>query len=106
MSLREIIDWRIAEADGNLFGTIASDFYQFYDTQGQWVWACDVDIGQDQPLRNVPVANNGRRSIANIGTVIDDQHFPSQRLMPFHNRLQRRRLSCKHRSDNQFKRHL
>ena len=68
MSLREIIDWRIAEADGNLFGTIASDFYQFYDTEGQWVWACDVDIGQDQPLRNVPVANNCREILyAQIG---------------------------------------
>lgn len=58
MSLRMVIDWAIAEADGDLQGVIASPFYQYCDTSGNWTYACDVDIGQDQPLRNVPVATN------------------------------------------------
>jgi len=68
MSLRKIIDWSITEASGDLTGTIASPFYQFFDSNGSWTWACDVDIGKDQPLRNVPVANNNRDIIyAQVG---------------------------------------
>jgi len=63
MSLRKIIDWQIAAADGQLFGTIASPFYQYYDIAGQWTWACDVDIGKDEVLRNVPVATSSREII-------------------------------------------
>jgi hypothetical protein len=60
MSLKKVIDWSIAEADGDCFGTIASPFYEMFDTSSQWTYACDVDIGTEEVLRNVPVANNNR----------------------------------------------
>lgn len=60
MSLKKIIDWSLAEAEGDLFGTIASDFYEYYDVSGEWTYACDVDIGEDDPLVNVPVSTNNR----------------------------------------------
>lgn len=60
MSLRKVIDWAIAEANGEMQGTIASGFYKYYDSNGQWSYACDVDIGSStgEPLRNVVVATN------------------------------------------------
>lgn len=63
MSLRKVIDWAIAQADGDLTGTIVSPFYQFYGDCSSWMWACDVDIGETEVLRNVPVASNNREII-------------------------------------------
>ncbi len=63
MSIRQIIDWAIAQADGDLTGTIASPFYQLYSDGASWVWACDVDIGQPEVLRGVRVASNNREII-------------------------------------------
>jgi len=63
MSLRRIIDWSIAQASGDLVGLIASPFYQFYADGSNWMWACDVDIGEEQVLRMVPVASNNRELI-------------------------------------------
>lgn len=60
MSIEKIIDWRIAAADGDITGTVASSFYQYYDDSNNWVWACDVDIGEEEVLRNVPIASNNR----------------------------------------------
>jgi hypothetical protein len=60
MSLKKIIDWSVAEADGDCFGTIASPFYELFDTSSQWTYACDVDIGTEEVLRNVPIATNNR----------------------------------------------
>jgi hypothetical protein len=60
MTLRKIIDWSIAEADGNCFGTIASPFYEYYDADGNFTYACDVDIGQEEVLRNVPISNSNQ----------------------------------------------
>lgn len=60
MSLKKVIDWSIAAADGDLFGNIASPFYEYYDTSGQWTYACDVDIGTEEVLKNVPVATNNK----------------------------------------------
>jgi len=63
MSLRKIIDWTQVQTQGDLIGTIASPFYQFYADGGSWLWACDVDIGTPEVLRNVPVASNNRELI-------------------------------------------
>jgi hypothetical protein len=63
MSLREIVDWGVARGEKQKTGYIASPFYQLYDTAGKWVWACDVDIGEDEVLRCVPVATNNREII-------------------------------------------
>ncbi len=64
MSLRKIIDWAIQDARTTMTGTIASPFYEYFDTAGHWVWACDVDIGNNLPvLRCVPVASNNREII-------------------------------------------
>jgi hypothetical protein len=61
MSLRQIIDWAILQADGQITGKIASEFYCLYDDASGWVWAADVDIsqnGQDETLQGVPIATN------------------------------------------------
>ena len=63
MSIRQIIDWAIEDARSQRTGTIASPFYQYYDAVGHWVWACDVDLGDEQVLRCVPVAANNRELI-------------------------------------------
>ena len=60
MSIRKIIDWAIQEAKATQTGTIASEFYEYQDASGNWVWACDVDIGEDDLLTNVPVTSNNR----------------------------------------------
>jgi hypothetical protein len=60
MSIRKIIDWAIEDAQATQKGTIASDFYQYQDAAGSWVWACDVDIGEDEVLRCVPVTANNK----------------------------------------------
>jgi hypothetical protein len=63
MSIRKIIDWAASQAEGEMTGTIASPFFQLYDDAEGWVWACDVDIGQPEVLRSVPVASNNREII-------------------------------------------
>ena len=63
MSVREIIDWGVAMANGDLIGTVASAVYQYCpDGSGNWVWACDVDIGAS-------VLDNGQPSdTVTVGT--------------------------------------
>lgn len=71
MTIRRIIDWAIAQQDGELVGTIASDFYQLAGDDNNWMYACDVDIGQPEVLRNVPVASNNRELIyAQVGKAV------------------------------------
>jgi hypothetical protein len=42
-------------------GTTVSNIRQLYDDSQNWVWCVDVAIpGQDEPLRNVPIATNNR----------------------------------------------
>jgi hypothetical protein len=60
MSIKKIIDMYIDQAQGQIIGTTASPFYQLYDDSSGWVWAVDVDIGQPEVLRAVPVATNNR----------------------------------------------
>jgi hypothetical protein len=62
MSIRKIIDWAIEDAQSTQQGTIVSDFYEYQDAAGSWVWACDVDLGggEENVLRSVPVAANNR----------------------------------------------
>lgn len=61
MSIRKIIDWAIADQKSEMTGTIVSPFYEYQDYTGNWVWACDVDLGGGQEvLRCVPVAANNR----------------------------------------------
>lgn len=68
MSLRKIINWEGAKAQGEIVGTIASPFYQLYDDQNNFTWACDVDIGQEEVLQAVPIATNNRDILyADIG---------------------------------------
>ena len=63
MSIRKIIDWAIEDSRGQMVGNIASPFYEYYDGTGNWVWACDVDLGDEEVLRCVPVASNNREII-------------------------------------------
>ena len=63
MSLREIVDWAAAGKEKQVTGFIASPFYEYYDSAGHWVWACDVDIGEEEVQRCVPVASNNREII-------------------------------------------
>ena len=58
MSIRRVIDWVFLQAQGDLIGTIASPFYQLHADGENWMWAADVDIGEAEVLRNVPVASN------------------------------------------------
>lgn len=81
MSLRKIIDTALVSKQGTMQGTIASDWYETYDSSGNWCWACDVDIGVDMPtvdasgttttttiLEAVPVASNNKEILyAEIG---------------------------------------
>lgn len=64
MSIRQIIDWAIEDSRSQMTGTIVSPFYQYSDYGGHWVWACDVDLGENLGvLRCVPVAANNRELI-------------------------------------------
>jgi hypothetical protein len=63
MSLRSIVDVALTGKEKTKIGYIASPFYQYFDTAGNWVWACDVDIGEKEVLRCVPVASNNREII-------------------------------------------
>jgi hypothetical protein len=63
MSVRKVIDWVVEDARAQRLGNIASPFYQMFDSVGNWVWACDVDIGAEEVLRGVPVASNNRELI-------------------------------------------
>ena len=63
MSIRKIIDWAIDDARNQQIGNIASPFYELYDPFENWVWACDVDLGEENILRCVPVASNNRELI-------------------------------------------
>jgi hypothetical protein len=53
----------VEDARAQRLGNIASPFYQLFDSAGNWVWACDVDIGAEEVLRGVPVASNNREII-------------------------------------------
>jgi len=68
MSIRKIIDWEISKR-ADIVGTIASEWYELYDDlYNQWTWACDVDIGEEDVLRGVPIATNNKDILyADIG---------------------------------------
>jgi hypothetical protein len=67
MSIKRIIDWEIEKAEGDKIGTIASPFAQISDGTN-WLWAADVDVGEPEVLRKVPVASNNREIIyAEVG---------------------------------------
>jgi hypothetical protein len=78
MSIRKIIDWQGDKASGDLVGTIASPWYQLYDDQNRFTWACDVDIGQPEVLKGVPVSTNNRDIIyAEVGKPVALKKMPS-----------------------------
>lgn len=60
MSIRKIIDWAIEDQKSEMKGKIVGNFHQVQDNAGNWVWACDVDIGGGEAtnLRSVPIASN------------------------------------------------
>ncbi len=63
MSIRKVIEWVVEDTRAEKIGNIASPFYHYHDLTGNWVWACDVDIGEEEVLRCVPVASNNREII-------------------------------------------
>jgi hypothetical protein len=66
--LKRVLDYSAVQARGDLIGRVASNFYQLYTDHQSWTWACDVDIGEPEVLRNVPVATNNREIFyAHIG---------------------------------------
>jgi hypothetical protein len=65
MSIQKVVEAAIQQATGDTIGTIASPAYQIADGQGGWVWAVDVDLGEEQNgetkiLTGVPIATNNR----------------------------------------------
>ena len=61
MTIRKVIDWAIEDQKSEMKGKIASPFYQQLDISGNWVWACDIELGGGGPfsvLRSVPIASN------------------------------------------------
>jgi hypothetical protein len=73
MSLRRLIETVAEKNASSMTGTVASAFYQLYDSTAGWVWACDVDTGQEQTIEDingdpvtttvmvgVPIATNNR----------------------------------------------
>jgi len=78
MSIRKIINWEGSKSGGSLVGTIASSWYQQYDDQDNFVWACDVDIGEEDVLRGVPIAVNNRDVLyADIGKPVALERMPN-----------------------------
>jgi hypothetical protein len=65
MTIRQVVDWVTESSSSETTGKIASAFYQLYDDANGWVWACDVDLGDDEGtvLSAVPVAANNRELI-------------------------------------------
>jgi hypothetical protein len=73
MSLRRLMEAVAAKTATSMTGTVASAFYQLYDSVEGWVWACDVDTGTEQTIEDingdevtttvmtgVPIATNNR----------------------------------------------
>ena len=63
MSLKKIIDWNISASKNTINGVIDSPFRIKQDQSGNadsWVYVCDVKIGVDEMLYNVPVSGNNR----------------------------------------------
>lgn len=60
MSLRKIADQAVKEARTERKGSICSPLYQLRDVNGNWIWGCDVYLGADKVLNNVPIAANNR----------------------------------------------
>ena len=60
MSIRRVIDWAIKDQKTDMTGKIVGDFHQQQDNAGNWVWACDVELGGGETanLRSVPIASN------------------------------------------------
>lgn len=61
----------IDKSSDTMTGSVASDIYKLYDESTGWVWACDVDTGQEMTttdesgnaitttvMQNVPIATN------------------------------------------------
>jgi len=65
MSIRQVVDWVTESSSSEITGTIASEFYELYDDADGWIWACDVDLGDEDGtvLSSVPVASSNRELI-------------------------------------------
>jgi hypothetical protein len=71
MSLRNIISTIIDQSSQTLQGKTASGAYKVYDAVGNWQWCCDIDIGDSQILRGIPIAFNNRDiSYSEIGKAV------------------------------------
>ena len=69
MSFRKIIDLNIARAQSDLVGNIAGPLHQLYTASAadSWTWAADVDIGEDNVLRSVPIAPAAQNDVLRWG---------------------------------------
>lgn len=74
MSLKAVIRQQVIMTVGDIYGNIASPFYQFCPSgDSAYSWACDVDIGTDNVLRCVlidAVAKNDVLRWGQIGTPV------------------------------------
>ena len=69
MSLRKLIGQEITNAQGDIFGNIASPFFQFYSDGQAYTWACDVDLGTENVLRNVVIDAVAKNDVLRWGEV-------------------------------------
>jgi hypothetical protein len=60
MSIRKLIEAGIYRSGGQITGQIVSPIRELWDDAQGMVFCADVDIGQDEILRNVPIATSNR----------------------------------------------
>jgi hypothetical protein len=60
VSIRRILDLASERANDRMIGTIVSPFKRLQADGSNWMWSVDVDIGQSQIMKDVPVASNNR----------------------------------------------
>jgi hypothetical protein len=60
MSVRKVISADIYKAQGTIQGKIVSGIKEIYDDAQGMVFCADVDIGQPEVLKNVPIAVQNR----------------------------------------------
>lgn len=74
MSIRKLIDTEIQSQSGELFGNIASPFFEWApDGSENYTFACDVDLrsndttGEGNVLRNVPITEVAKNDVLRWG---------------------------------------
>jgi hypothetical protein len=71
-NLGQVIEAKITKAGKTIIGKTASVPYQYYADQEHWIWAVDVDIGQEEILIAVPLASmNDQLFYADVGKPVE-----------------------------------